>query len=440
MARNQNTIAASATLTGAGLHTNEQVLVTLSPAEPGTGVVFVRTDLPGHPRIPIDLARVDNRGRRTAIRGSGGRDGGVEVHTVEHLLACLLALSIDNLEAHVSGGELPGMDGSALPYLEALQAVGLREQDEEAEEFDLAAQVAFDNPEDDVSIVALPSERGLFVNYTLDYGTPEIPLQRIALPITPETFRKEIAPARTFCLESEAKALRESGLGQGANTRNTLVVGSDGKPIGNELRFPDEFVRHKVLDLLGDLYLLGLRLKARILALRSGHAANVELVRSLRALHDAEVRERNSKSRMLDIREVMRILPHRYPFLLIDRVIELEGYRRAVGIKNVSINEPYFQGHWPGQPVMPGVLIVEAMAQLSGVLLLRKLEHTGKLAVLLSIDQIKLRRAVVPGDQLRIESVAENVKPRTGRVICRATVDGKLAAQARIKFMLVDAN
>ena len=435
MARKQKTIAAPATLTGAGLHTNEEVLVTLSPAEPGTGVVFIRTDLPGHPRIPIDLAKVDNQGRRTAIRAEGA-----EIHTVEHLLACLLALKVDNLEVEVSGGELPGMDGSALPYLAALETVGLVEQDEEVEVLDLATEVAFDNAKDDVSIVALPCRNGLFVNYTLDYGTKEIPMQRLALQITPESFREEIAPARTFCLESEAKALREAGLGQGANTTNTLVVGADGKPIDNELRFPDEFVRHKVLDLLGDMFLLGVDLKAKLLALRSGHSANVELVRRLRAVHDEEVRARDAKSRILDIREVMRILPHRYPFLLIDRVIELEGYRRAVGIKNVSINEPFFQGHWPGQPVMPGVLIVEAMAQLSGVLLLRKLEHTGKLAVLLSIDQIKLRRAVVPGDQLRIESIAENVKPRTGRVICRATVEGKLAAQSRIKFMLVDAN
>jgi UDP-3-O-[3-hydroxymyristoyl] N-acetylglucosamine deacetylase/3-hydroxyacyl-[acyl-carrier-protein] dehydratase len=165
----------------------------------------------------------------------------------------------------------------------------------------------------------------------------------------------------------------------------------------------------------------------------------MELVRALRERYQGLMKERDRAGSQLDIREVMRILPHRYPFLLIDRVIELDGFRRAVGIKNVSINEPYFQGHWPSQPVMPGVLIVEAMAQLSGVLLLRKLEHTGKLAVLLSIDRVKLRRAVVPGDQLVIESLAENVKARTGRVLCKATVEGKLAAQARIKFMLVDA-
>ena len=439
MSRKQRTIAGSVALAGTGLHTGQEVRVELKPAEAGSGLVFVRTDLPENPEIPLKLARVENRGRRTTI-SSGVSPDEVEIHTVEHFLACLTALGIDNLMVEVSGSEMPGMDGSALPWFTALKEAGVVDQDEERETLELDSEVVVDFAEDDVSLVALPGSEGLSIVYTLDYQTPEIPVQRFSLTLTPESFETEIAPARTFCLQSEAKALREAGLGKGATTQNTLVVGADGTVLDTELRFPDEFVRHKVLDLIGDLYLLGLDLSGRILATRSGHRANVALVRKLREVHDLRRRRLRLREQTLDIREVMRILPHRFPFLLIDRVIELDGFKRAVGIKNVSINEPFFQGHWPGQPVMPGVLIVEAMAQLSGVLLLRKLEHTGKLAVLLSIDKVKLRRAVVPGDQLRIESIAENVKPRTGRVICRATVEGKLAAQARIKFMLVDAN
>jgi len=434
VARNQRTISEPVTVSGAGLHTNEEVVVRIAPAAPGTGVVFVRTDLPDSPRIPVDVDNVDNRGRRTTMRVGDG-----QVHTVEHFLSCLTVLGIDNLEVEVTGGELPGFDGSALPFFTALSEAGVEEQDEPREELEIDEQLVVDLPGEDVTIAALPGREGLQIVYTLDYKTPEIPIQRFVGTVTPETFESEIAPARTFVLESEAIALREAGLGLGANYQNTLVVGADGQPIENELRFPDEFVRHKVLDLLGDLFLLGMDLRGRVVAQRSGHAANAELVRRLRERVGERRRTRESAEQTLHIREVMRILPHRYPFLMIDRVIEVEGYRRAVGIKNVSINEPFFQGHWPEQPVMPGVLIVEAMAQLSGVLLLRKLEHTGKLAVLLSIDRVKLRRAVVPGDQLRIESVAENVKTRTGRVLCTATVEGKLAAQARIKFMLVDA-
>jgi len=435
LSRKQQTIAETATLAGVGLHTGEQVTLVLKPADSDSGVTFVRTDLPDRPRIPVDIRNVHDGERRTTLKA-----GDAELQTPEHLLACLFALGVDNLEAEISGPELPGLDGSALPFLQAILEAGIEEQDEERVSFHPAREVVVDSPSEDVTLLAAPAGDGLTIGYTLDYRTPELPVSRLSLRITPETFEKEIAPARTFCLEREAVALREAGFGKGADTTNTLVVGSDGNPIDNELRFPDEYTRHKILDLLGDLFLLNADLDSRVTAIRSGHAANVELVRRLRREIVSGEKARKGIEQQLDIREVMRILPHRFPFLLIDRVVEIEGYRRAVGIKNVSINEPFFQGHWPGQPVMPGVLIVEAMAQLSGVLLLRKLEHTGKLAVLLSIDRVKLRRAVVPGDQLRIESIAENVKPRTGRVLCTATVEGKLAAQARIKFMLVDAD
>jgi UDP-3-O-[3-hydroxymyristoyl] N-acetylglucosamine deacetylase/3-hydroxyacyl-[acyl-carrier-protein] dehydratase len=253
-------------------------------------------------------------------------------------------------------------------------------------------------------------------------------------------FINEIAPARTFVLEHEAQQLRAAGLGLHLSYQDILVIGEQG-PIDNPYRFPDECVRHKILDLVGDLMLLGAPVCGRIYARRSGHSLNHELVRRLIEQRDAEqLQERLSTPPRLDIRHVQRILPHRYPMLLVDRVIEIDGDRRAVGIKNVTINEPFFHGHYPRQPIMPGVLIIEALAQLGGLLLSRNLEHTGKVAVLLSLDRVKFRRPVTPGDQLLLEAENVRVKSRIGQVFCRAHVAGDLVAEASIRFMLVDAD
>jgi UDP-3-O-[3-hydroxymyristoyl] N-acetylglucosamine deacetylase/3-hydroxyacyl-[acyl-carrier-protein] dehydratase len=254
--------------------------------------------------------------------------------------------------------------------------------------------------------------------------------------LTPEVFENEIARARTFCLASEVEALRAAGLGKGATRENTVVVG-DGETV---LRMDHEPVRHKVLDLIGDLHLLGAELCAHVIATRSGHALNAELVRQLHDLMQAEesgglvARESG-----MDIREVMRMLPHRYPFLLIDRVLEIEGFQRAVAIKNVTINEPYFQGHFPDAPLMPGVLQLEAMAQLAGVLLLRKMENTGKLAVLWAIDKVKLRAPVQPGDQLRIEVETQRMKDQFSQVRGVGTVGGRTVCEAILTFTMVEA-
>jgi UDP-3-O-[3-hydroxymyristoyl] N-acetylglucosamine deacetylase/3-hydroxyacyl-[acyl-carrier-protein] dehydratase len=252
--------------------------------------------------------------------------------------------------------------------------------------------------------------------------------------MTPESFVREIAPARTFCLASEVALLQEEGLGKGATRDNTLVLG-DPQTV---LRMPDEPVRHKLLDLLGDLHLLGAELHAHIIATRSGHKTNADLVRRLLDLMESqEVGGLVRRESGLDVREVMRMLPHRYPFLLIDRVIEVDGYQRAVAIKNVTINEPYFVGHFPERPMMPGVLQLEAMAQLAGVLLLRKLEHTGKLAVLWSIDKVKLRAPVEPGDQLRIEVETQRMKGEMAQVKALGLVSGKIVCEAVLTFTMV---
>jgi len=290
-------------------------------------------------------------------------------------------------------------------------------------------------------IGAFPDEgAGMRVLYTLDLKDVGLGAQFVDLRIDADTFANEIAPARTFVAKVEVDMLREQGLGKGANTDNTLVI-EDGTVIDNELRFPDEFARHKILDLMGDLYLAGVDIQGRIVAARSGHSANRALVKEIvREVQAREVTGQVTRESGMDIREILNLLPHRYPFLLIDRVIELEGYRRAVGVKNVTINEPFFQGHWPGQPIMPGVLILEAMAQLAGVLLLRRLENTGKLAVLWSIDRVKLRRSVIPGDQLRIEIETTKVRDTIGQVQARAKVSEALAAEAVLTFTLIDAS
>jgi UDP-3-O-[3-hydroxymyristoyl] N-acetylglucosamine deacetylase/3-hydroxyacyl-[acyl-carrier-protein] dehydratase len=399
------------------------------PAPPDAGVVFVRSDLPGAPRIPADAAHLSTRSRRTALVG----EGDAEVHTVEHLLGSCTGLRIDNLSVEVNGPEVPGMDGSAKPFVDLLRSLGIVEQRAPRREILVEEPVAVSAGED-ASLVAFPFEPGFKVSYTLDYGHPWLGVQHVSFVLTEDRFAEEIAPARTFCLESEAEGLRRAGLGLGATYENTLVVGDRGV-IGNEPRWPDEFARHKVLDLLGDLFLAGADLRGHVHAHRTGHAANLRLVeRIVDVVRRQEVEGALRRPSGLDPAQIRRILPHRYPFLMVDRVIEIEGFRRAVGVKNVTVNEPFFQGHYPDQPIMPGVMIVEAMAQLGGLLLLRKLELTGKLPVLLSIDRVKFRRAVVPGDQIRLEAETLRLAAGRGRVQCKATVQGALVAQARLNF------
>jgi UDP-3-O-[3-hydroxymyristoyl] N-acetylglucosamine deacetylase/3-hydroxyacyl-[acyl-carrier-protein] dehydratase len=273
------------------------------------------------------------------------------------------------------------------------------------------------------------------LQYIASFADPEVVGGTYHVEVSPESFAREIAPARTFCLASEVELLQAAGLGKGATRENTVVLGDP----ATVMRMPGEPVRHKLLDLLGDLQLLGAELHAHLIATRSGHKTNAELVRRLLELLEAQetggaVRHGSG----LDVREVMRMLPHRYPFLLIDRVLEIDGFQRAVGLKNVSINEPFFPGHFPGKPLMPGVLQLEAMAQLAGVLLLRKLEHTGKLAVLWSIDKVKLRAPVEPGDQLRIEVETQRMKGETAQVRGVGTVSGKVVCEAMLTFTMVE--
>ncbi len=404
------------------------------PAEPDRGIVFVRTDTSPPTRIPCDVSHCPHRERRTSLAVEGAT-----AETAEHVLAAVWGMGIDNLTIEIDSPEVPSPDASPLPFAQAMHEAGIIEQDSEREVFVIEQPIAV--TDEDASLAALPGpHEHLDVLYDLEYPTESsIGRQMQCFALGKDDFLAEIAPARTFLLEKEAREFQARGIGTHLTTEDVVVMGAGGV-VDNELRFPDEHVRHKIGDLVGDLALLGRRLAGRIVANRSGHKLNRQMVKRLSDLITSQQEtEAFGGEPVMDIRKVMRLLPHRYPFLMIDRVVSIEGDQRAIGVKNVSINEPYFQGHYPGQPIMPGVMILEAMAQLSGVLLSRRLEHIGKVAVLLSMDRAKMRRAVRPGDQLIIEAEAVRVRPRTGHCRCQAMVRDQLVAEAEIKFMLVDA-
>lgn len=408
--------------------------VRFKPAPPGSGIQFVRVDTPDPVRLPALVENVAKRARRTSLQ-----NGSASIETIEHCMAALHGLGIDNIEIELDAGELPSGDGSSCVFVEALCDAGIVPQEAPLSPLVISETVRVHDG--DAELIAAPGQPDeLNVIYDLDYGEKgRLPRQLFAVHVSQETFCRDIAPARTFVFDYEAKQLQETGLGAHLTYRDVLVIGPEGL-IENEYRFPDECVRHKVLDLIGDLLLAGRSVRGKIYAHRSGHALNHELVRRL--IEELEARELASAlagEPALDTRKLQRILPHRFPFLLIDRVLKIDGDREAVGIKNVTFNEDFFQGHFPGQPIMPGVLIIESMAQLAGVLLSQKLEHTGKVAMLLSMDNVKFRRPVVPGDQLVIEVHTIRVKARTGHVQCYARVGNELAAEAEIKFMMVDA-
>ncbi len=431
----QRTIRNTVSVEGAGLFSGQPCTMTFMPAEANTGVVFVRTDQPQAVTIPVEIRNVAPRQHRTALEKSG-----VAVEAVEHVLAVLSGLGVDNVRVEMSAAEAPSMDGSPLALVQALQQAGTEEQSAQQQVYVIDRPAAVS--EGQAMLAALPGPTDcLDILYDLDYSdTPSIGRQVLAFRLGKDDFATQIGPARTFSLAEEARALQAQGISTHLTAKDVLVMGPDG-PIDNALRFDDEHVRHKIADLIGDLALLGRRLCGRVVAYKSGHQLNHELVRRLADNLAARGQAKAIAGEpAMDIRAIMRLLPHRYPFMMVDRILSMDGDKRIVGIKNVTINEPFFQGHYPGQPIMPGVLILEALAQISGILLSRRLEHAGKVAVLLSMDRVKMRRPVRPGDQLVLEAETLHVRPRTGHCQCKALIGQEIAAEAEIKFMLVDAD
>ncbi len=439
--RRQRTIAREVSFSGQGLHTGQRTTARFLPTPANMGVRFRRVDLPGAPEVPADITHVvdtTSESRRTTI----GRDG-VSVTTVEHLLAAIHGLGIDNLVIEIDGGEPGEVDGSALPIATLLREAGIVEQPEtERAYLRIERPIAFSNGE--AELVAIPHD-GFRLTFTIDYEDPLIGSQFATFEISEETFLREIAGARTFALLQEVETLKSRGLIKGGSLDNAVVVGN-GKVMSKEpLRFPDEFVRHKILDLLGDLFLLGMPILGHVISVKSGHSSNVELVRRIRKFAEEakgptlKLRHRGPIQKVLDITAIERIMPHRYPFLLVDRILELEEEKRVVGIKNVTVNEPFFQGHFPGHPIMPAVLIIEAMAQVGGVLLLSTVDDPeGKLVYFLAIDKAKFRKPVLPGDQIRFELELVNLKGPFCKMSGKAFVEGALVAEAELMSKIVE--
>ncbi len=435
--RLQRTIARETEVRGVGFFQGSDVALRFRPAEAGTGVVFIRTDLPEKPAVTAHIRNVVPRPRRTTLQ-----QGEATVEMVEHVMAALAGLRIDNCLIDIDAAETPGCDGSSQVFVEALNAAGTVELDRERD------TLVIDRPitvrEGAATLTAHPGDgEGLVLSYQLDYG-PQTPIgaQSLFVDISPETFRRELAPSRTFLLEVEADALRQAGIGSRTSVADLLVFGSSGV-IGNALRYPDECVRHKILDMLGDLALLARDLNGHVVAHRSGHQLNAALVRKLIEAVEEDSQACGTGSTVnepvMDIRAIMGILPHRYPFLLVDRVLEHEPGRRVVALKNVTCNEPFFQGHWPSRPILPGVLIVEAIAQTAGIMIADVTDPALKVALIASIDGVKIRRPVTPGDQLRLEVVGTRLKSSTADIHGIARVGDQVAAEARIRFVIIDA-
>ncbi|MCF7804611.1 MAG: bifunctional UDP-3-O-[3-hydroxymyristoyl] N-acetylglucosamine deacetylase/3-hydroxyacyl-ACP dehydratase [Candidatus Marinimicrobia bacterium] len=463
--KKQRTIQKPISIEGYGLHTGEPCKMTFRPAEVNTGFQFRRLDLEEAPAIQADIEHVVDISRGTTIQANGAK-----VHTVEHVLSALAGLQLDNVMVDLNGPEPPVMDGSAKPYVDALLEVGFREQDEERQELQIDKTITYSDPDREVDIHLLPSDR-LRVTFMIDYKNPTLGTQYTALYSLEDEYADEFAEARTFCFLHEVEDLKEQGLIKGGNVENAVVIvdreieksefdrlkrlfkiedditlGTNGILDSKELRFYNEPARHKVVDLIGDMALLGMPIKGHIIAARSGHAANVELVKKIKKEYERQlIREKYQSEQQddsqyfFDVRAISKILPHRYPFLLVDRILDLEPQKRVTAIKNVTINEHFFQGHFPGKPIMPGVLVLEAMGQAGGILLLNTVDNPeNKLVYFTGIDNVKFRKTIVPGDQIRLELELLKYRLSICKMRGKAYVNGQVVAEAELSASVVE--
>ena len=437
----QRTLAREVSIKGNSLHTGDAVTLTLKPAPVDHGFVFRRVDLSGAPELRPRIDFVTDLVRATTIQV-----GHAKIQTVEHVLSALSGCGIDNVILEMDASEPPILDGSAKPFVDLIMQGEPMEQDKDREYFTLDAAVSVTKGQS--SIIALPSD-DLRISCTSadDRG---IHTQHLSLLIDPDSYMTQIAAARTFTIYEDIEELLKLGKIKGGSLDCAVVIKGD-KIISKEgLRFKDEFVRHKILDIIGDITLLGQPLKAHIIATRPGHAINAELTKALAAKLEERKKGPKKKPRpamvmpdetALDIRRILDTLPHRYPFVMIDRVVEFVGSDALVAIKNVSINKPYFQGHFPGNPVMPGVLQLEAMAQAAGILMLRRGSAEGKATLFMSADKVKFRKPVRPGDQLILNAKLTKTrgeKLAAAEVTC--TVDGHVVSSADLMFAIINSS
>jgi UDP-3-O-[3-hydroxymyristoyl] N-acetylglucosamine deacetylase / 3-hydroxyacyl-[acyl-carrier-protein] dehydratase len=433
----QQTLARSATVSGMSLHTGEKVTLKLQPAPVDSGIAFKRRDLDEEPTIAATIANLKTVERATTIG-----EGSMRVHTVEHVLSSLVAMGVDNAVVEMDANEPPIGDGSARPYVELIKKAGIAEQDRPRRVFDVREPIYVETKSGSL-LVVLPDPK--FRISCTQAGPDGQFTQFLSTEVTPAIYEREIAPARTFVFYEDVRHLMDKNLIKGGSLENAIVIRGDAVLSKEPLRFPDEFVRHKILDIIGDLALFGQRIRGHIIAVKPGHGANAELVRALarefaRSGPVLDPQALTTGEGSMDINDIMKILPHRYPFLMVDRILRFDGENKCIGLKSVSINEPFFEGHFPGHPVMPGVLQIEAMAQVASVLVLKMTKSgTGRLGYFVSADEVKFRKPVFPGDTLVIS--AELTKTRgkqLAKLKCSCSVNDSVVSECDLMLRLLD--
>jgi len=444
---NQQTLIRPATFSGTGLHSGNRVSMTILPAPANSGVRFRRVDLDGKPEIEARVENVGETNRSTTLTR-----GNVKIQTVEHVLAALAGCGVDNAVVELDANEPPIADGSSREFCKIITAAGIVPQVEKREAFTPPEPIEMQSgetlmtlfPYDGFKLTCTSADKqGRFTQF---YSTD----------VTPQTWEKELAHARTFCFYEEIEFLFKNGLIKGGSLENAIVIRDDAVLTTEPLRYPEEFVRHKMLDIVGDLSLLGKPIRGHLIAVKPSHAANCEFVRLVQAQMTKPLRAAQTfapppikpelpvpvpvvpEKGALTIEELMKFLPHRYPFLMVDRILKIDG-NKITGVKNVSINEPYFQGHFPGHPIMPGVLQLEAMAQVAGVLLLKNAEAANQVAYFLAAEDVKWRKPVSPGDVLIIEIELTRARARIGKGKAICKVGDEVVSEAVITFMLREA-